>query len=572
MKKHLINPYIFGIAFSIAVPCFSQIDFMLPDTMCIGDSMQVVYNSSYDAHSYFWNFCSGSLGYIPMGENLTNVGQVNGPAFIDLVKYNGEFYSFVTNHSDGTLTRNYFGNNLLNDPVSVNLGQLASSNHLEGIQIIEDNGNWYGFMVGGIGNQSSLIRLEFPNGLSNNPVVTDLGNIGNLSYPIDFFLYRENGLWTGFTANYTTSTLTRLSFTNGPENAPQGENLGNIGSLNEPCGIHAIRENGNWYLFITNFGSSTLSRLDFGNSLQNANPAGTNLGGNGSLQSPFDLTIIKDCEHIFGFVANHYNNELVRMDFGMNIESQPVYESIGNVGDLYQPHGISEIFRENDILYFLVANINNTLSRIYFQPCTNASIASSTDKNPPKVTYNQPGEYNVSLIIDEGLPTQEILCKNVMAFANPVITLGNDTTILPGTSIELSPGEGFSQYDWTTGENSSSIIVSEPGDYRVIVTDSNSCSASDEITVSIAFYIPDFFTPNGDGINDRWEIVYFQTNPNATIEVFDRFGKKLITYRGNDPGWNGTYMGNKVKADTYWYVITFDDGSKPKTGYVAIIR
>jgi gliding motility-associated-like protein len=85
-------------------------------------------------------------------------------------------------------------------------------------------------------------------------------------------------------------------------------------------------------------------------------------------------------------------------------------------------------------------------------------------------------------------------------------------------------------------------------------------------------YIPKFFTPNGDTYNDTWEIEYFRINPDATVEIFDRFGVRIISYRGHERGWDGTYRGNPVKSDSYWYVITFDDGSAPKTGYVTVVR
>jgi gliding motility-associated-like protein len=209
---------------------------------------------------------------------------------------------------------------------------------------------------------------------------------------------------------------------------------------------------------------------------------------------------------------------------------------------------------------------------MYFPPCDKASISSSADRNPPRITYNEPGEYNISLMIDEGLPTQEVLCKEIIVFDNPVITLGNDTCLLPDASITLSPGEGYQTYSWTTGESASSIVINHAGQYGVQVTDTNECSASSVITVCMELYVPNFFTPNGDTYNDRWEIEYFRTNPEATIEVFDRFGNKIITYRGNEPGWDGTYLGNPVKADSYWYVISFDDGSPGLKGYVSVVR
>lgn len=548
----------------------AQIDFSVPDTMCIRDSMQAV-NLSREASTYYWNFCSGNLAYVPEGENLTDIGQVNGPSFINIVKATDGFYSFITNHVDGTLTRNYFGNSLLNSPVSENLGSLGGINHLEGIQVVEENGKWYGFVCGGIGTESSLIRIEFGTSPAGIPAFTNLGNIGELSYPIDLFMYKENNMWIGLTVNYTSSTLSRLIFSDGIENPPEGTNLGNPADLNKPCGLHALLENGNWLVFVTNFGSNTLSRLDFGSSLQNI-PSGVNLDGSGTLSSPFDLTMIRDCDRIFGLAVNHYASELVRIDFGNTIFAEPVYQNVGNIGDMHQPHGLSDVFRDKDVVYVLTANINNTITRMYFPPCDNASIPSSADRNPPRITYNEPGEYNISLMIDEGLPTQEVLCKEIIVFDNPVITLGSDTCLLPAASMTLSPGEGYQTYSWTTGESSSSIVIDHAGQYGVQVTDTNECSATSAITVCMELTVPKFFTPNGDTYNDRWEIEYFRTNPEATIEVFDRFGNKIITYRGNEPGWDGTYLGNPVKADSYWYVISFDDGSPLQRGYVSVVR
>jgi gliding motility-associated-like protein len=548
----------------------AQIDFTVPDTVCIRDSMQAV-NISRAASSYYWNFCSGNLAYVPEGENLTDIGQVNGPSFIDIVKTTDGYYSFITNHVDGTLTRNYFGNSLLNSPVSENLGSAGGIDHLEGIQVVEDNGKWYGFVCGGIGSESSLIRVEFGTSPDGMPAFTNLGNIGELSYPIDLLMYKENNIWTALTVNYTTATLSRLIFNNGLENPPDGENLGNPADFDKPCGLHAMLENGNWLVFVTNFGSNTLSRLEFGSSLQNT-PSGVNLGGSGTLSTPFDLTMIRDCERIFGLVVNHYTSELVRIDFGDDIYAEPVFQNVGNIGDMHQPHGLSDVFRDKDVIYVLTANINNTLTRLYFPPCDNASISSSTDRNPPRVTYNEPGDYNISLMLDEGLPTQEVLCKRIIVFENPEITLGNDTCLLPAASMTLSPGNGYQTYYWTTGESTSSIVVSHPGQYGVEVTDTNGCGASSVITVCMELFIPEFFTPNGDSFNDRWEIEYFRTNPEATVEIFDRFGNKIITYRGDEPGWDGTYRGNPVKADSYWYVISFDDGSPTLKGSVSVVR
>jgi hypothetical protein len=94
---------------------FGQANFSIPDTICIDDTL-IIQNLSRDAQTYYWNFCSGNLIYDPAGENLPNPGTLNGPAFIDFATDNGNYYAFVTNHTDGTLVRNSYGSNFLNSP------------------------------------------------------------------------------------------------------------------------------------------------------------------------------------------------------------------------------------------------------------------------------------------------------------------------------------------------------------------------------------------------------------------------------------------------------------------------
>ena len=146
---------------------FGQADFSIPDTICIDDTLNIQ-NLSRDAQTYYWNFCSGNLIYDPAGENLPNPGTLNGPAFIDFATDNGNYYAFVTNHTDGTLVRNSYGSNFLNSPVSQNLGNFGGiiPRHAQGIQVVQDGDHWYVFIVGGQREESALIRLDFGNSLS----------------------------------------------------------------------------------------------------------------------------------------------------------------------------------------------------------------------------------------------------------------------------------------------------------------------------------------------------------------------------------------------------------------------
>lgn len=64
-----------------------------------------------------------------------------------------------------------------------------------------------------------------------------------------------------------------------------------------------------------------------------------------------------------------------------------------------------------------------------------------------------------------------------------------------------------------------------------------------------------YFTPNGDGMNDLWEIGNIGSYPDAVILIYDRFTRLLRRYTGNDKGWDGTYNGHPMPMDDYWYII-----------------
>jgi len=258
------------------------------------------------------------------------------------------------------------------------------------------------------------------------------------------------------------------------------------------------------------------------------------------------------------------------MEFNRGIDRPPDFVSLGDPGSLFNPHGISDVFRVGDTLYTFVANIDNSsITRLFFPGCDNASIPSGTDRDPPDISYNLPGNYNIQLVLDEGTPRQENFCRNVVVLESPGVDLGNDTLLAPGETLTLDAGEHAS-WDWSTGETTRAIEVGDPGTYLVVVTNEYGCTATDEITVAMDIGIPNFFTPNYDGINDTWEIPYLANHPGARIYIYDRFGTLVTTYLYGNGGWDGTRDGEHVRADTYWYVIDMNNNTKPLKGSVTV--
>jgi|GEM_PF-6813778 len=104
----------------------------------------------------------------------------------------------------------------------------------------------------------------------------------------------------------------------------------------------------------------------------------------------------------------------------------------------------------------------------------------------------------------------------------------------------------------------------------------------DFITVSKTFSVminpcpitpPNAFTPNGDGINDTWDIPNLTNFPNCTVDVFNRYGNLVYHSVGYGKAWNGSYNGQHLPAGVYYYIIEpKEPGYKTLTGNITIVR
>lgn len=108
----------------------------------------------------------------------------------------------------------------------------------------------------------------------------------------------------------------------------------------------------------------------------------------------------------------------------------------------------------------------------------------------------------------------------------------------------------------------------------MLVTDNNGCTDTMSFRMDPpAIFVPNFFTPNGDGMNDTWIPANLkEIYPEAIVSIYDRFGKRLVQYKASDPDWNGTYNGKDMPSTDYWYEIEIEEIDKQYVGHFTLLR
>ena len=175
------------------------------------------------------------------------------------------------------------------------------------------------------------------------------------------------------------------------------------------------------------------------------------------------------------------------------------------------------------------------------------------------------------------------------------ITSSETTPVCAGTPItftatSVNPGDK-PRYEWQVngvdqGGDNSTFTSSNLNDGDVvtcILHASVTCqvdqqAGSNSITVTLnpvsqcIIVIPNTFTPNGDGINDLWNITALTYHPECLVRVFNRYGQQVFESKGYNKPWDGTNNNSTLPTGTYYYIIDLKNGTRPLGGYVAIVH
>lgn len=175
------------------------------------------------------------------------------------------------------------------------------------------------------------------------------------------------------------------------------------------------------------------------------------------------------------------------------------------------------------------------------------------------------GRYFVSIETSFGTISDDVL---ITFFGIPVLDPANPVTILE-TNLSIDPdqnnvefnmlGDGDYEFAINGGEFQDSPIFMNipPGENTVIINDKNGCGITEPIPF-VVFAYPKFFTPNGDGINDEWNVqgIDAASISDVSVFIFDRYGK-LLKQLGIADTWDGTFNGSEMPSTDYWFKLEY---------------
>lgn len=176
------------------------------------------------------------------------------------------------------------------------------------------------------------------------------------------------------------------------------------------------------------------------------------------------------------------------------------------------------------------------------------------------------------------------ITKAIVVDPTPEADAGPDKVVLEGGTVLLTPKEISDipvSYVWTPAvwlndPAIARVAASPPTDftYTLTITSDKGCTASDDVFVKLlkSPVIPNIFSPNGDGIHDKWVIEFLDSYPGCVVQLYNRYGQMIHRIVNYTTPWDGKINGKDAPIGTYYYIIDPKNGRKPMTGYIDIIR
>ena len=200
---------------------------------------------------------------------------------------------------------------------------------------------------------------------------------------------------------------------------------------------------------------------------------------------------------------------------------------------------------------------------------------------------NTPGTYQFIYQATDGLCFDADTVE-VIILPSPIADAGEDQDIYQDEQAELGGDpavEDNSIWDWSPGNmlldsasaNPLTLPLIGANTFYLEVIGENGCMASDTVNINLIplLDVPSGISPNGDQMNDVWELGYLSFYPNTIVQIYNRWGEILFESASGYPEpWDGTYDGNPLPIGTYYFVIHVNEPEfpEPLSGPLTILR
>lgn len=361
-----------------------QADFVAPASVCKNELFEL--NNSSLGDNYEWDFCQGDLQLLPTVQQ--GVQSTGGTTLgVDIVFDGAVWYGFVTDASNNTVIRLSYGVDLNSTPTTVALGSIFSTSVVPyDIEIVYDNGEWFGFVYG-VGQL--ITRLNFGDSLANIPTSTVVLSGNGTTSGLDVE-YMDGKWYISFTQNFSVTIIELLNITD----TPTVENMitTSLSDVNVRLGdLKILKLGNNWYGYSVCYSTKKLFRFSFGSQLFSVADI-TEISGQtiGSF-TPFGIDGAFDNGQFVLFISTLEGN-LLRINLGVNLDALPLEEvNLGNFGILSNTLKIKMVKQQSSWRAFSISYTAGNLFNIYFQnpSCTVNQIQS--EQESPQLIFTNSG-------------------------------------------------------------------------------------------------------------------------------------------------------------------------------------
>lgn len=232
-------------------------------------------------------------------------------------------------------------------------------------------------------------------------------------------------------------------------------------------------------------------------------------------------------------------------------------------------------------------NVYNTLINKIKYILPNGDSVIKQDNNPFTLLSKDTGSFSIKQNIITNNGCTDTFTVNYQVYETPLVNAGGHKNLVNGNSILL---DAFAinnlpniTYHWqpTIELNNNNILqplcaATTTRVYKITATNLQGCYSTDSLQVKVfaKIIIPNAFSPNGDGVNDAWDLSFATSYPKIKISVYSRAGNLVFYATGKYTTWKGLNMNNHkpLPVGTYYYVIDLGNGEKALTGWVMLLK